>query len=396
MLELEQPLDTRLRSILGDDEALQGGGGKTAAAEDATVPPFSSIAAASLQTSSLDAQIIHLHYLGANLTEWNTWGDDKRNEERLRFIVWRSQTSQLLVLRLLVFGGLTMTILFACILVYSKHEDALFPATLVRADDGSMRFVQQRRLPMQLALVFGLIGAPVFAWFQNYDLLFTFFFFGLLTVAPPIFMVIICAQRATTSALSVSLAQCKNEEEVSTWKNTWYKPAIGLLRVWSGKLSPFLFSAFCTLELSFLGALYQAFVIRAQFGRQQGGANHALEMMVMEQEAFLFGQGFFYAVIIFVCLSAVSAPSIYFGQIRLVLSLIPETGHMEDIMTLQESQAAFGLFGVGITAGRSFECLKLLLLTSVLSMWGWANSAPFGTMSFDSALAKLDSFKVEM
>ena len=89
------------------------------------------------------------------------------------------------------------------------------------------------------------------------------------------------------------------------------------------------------------------------------------------------------------CLSAVSAPSIYFGQIRLVLSLIPETGDVEDIMTLQESQGAFGLFGVGITARRSFECLKLLLLTSVFAMWGWASSAPFGTMSFDSTL---DSF----
>ena len=137
--------------------------------------------------------------------------------------------------------------------------------------------------------------------------------------------------------------------------------------------------------------MHKAFVILAQWGLQPKVENdtvqYAMNRSLTEHVVFNIIKSLLFALVLVLVMWALSAPSRYLKQLSLVLARVAKK-HDEgdktelfctyDFRTLQEERGAFLVFGVALTVEQSTAWIQLLLVTSVLSLWGLSTAFPYG------------------
>ena len=248
---------------------------------------------------------------------------------------------------------------------------------------------------MELGLLLGpLLGVPYCSSVYQNSLL-GIFATGPICALVPIFVALLQGQRVTANALAVSLSRCTDSNDFEAWKHKWYKPSLALLAVWSRKVLPLVCFGKLSLALSFFRYMHKAFVILAQWGLQPKVENdtvqYEMDSSLRETMVSYIARSLLFALLLALSMWTLTAPSRYLKQLSLVLARVAkkhdEGGKNDsfctyDFRTLQKERGAFLVFGVALTVEQSTAWIQLLLVTSVLSLWGLSTAFPYGPSEF--------------
>jgi hypothetical protein len=350
------------------------------------------IAANLTGTSEVDEQIIQLHFqcdvndngcsnsyakvhIGGSTTNFskfwtNTLSEEERDDHRLRFMWYRAQTRTTYVLAVAVFIAMcgSMGAFYKTLHDNGKGNHVLFPAMLVRQQDGRMQFVRRRRYIMEISLIFGLPASVLMTVITLvFPVFFFFVFIGWTTIVGAI-LVGMSIQKDNVTALAISLAECTTLEQFVQWKEKLYKPTVALLHSWSQSLSNLIVALYSTILLFLVFLCYMTAVNLIQFQRQEGVLKEALRDKFLSNErmsvvAFLLGNLFQLSLLV-----GLSTPSMQYNGLNIVFASITLPFYGHDFELLQAKRGAFTVHGFPVTLSLAWQVFVVISTTSTTSV----------------------------
>jgi hypothetical protein len=345
-------------------------------------------------TSQLDLQIIHLHYrCGINDNDCSeNWGkvhfggstanhshfwrstlsEEERDAHRLDFLFYRgnTMTSRMLMAVAFVFLCGVTGAFYKTLHDDGKGNNVLFPAMLVRREDGRMEFVRRRRYVMECSLLVGIPGSYLLFPGQFFPGYLFLLFTGFTTVVGSI-LVGMSIQKDNVTALSISLAECSTLEQFVQWKEKLYKPTVALLHSWSQKLSNLIAALYCIILFLLATFCYFAAVPLIHIDQQEGLVKETLRAEFLSSSMTMAVSFFVGNLFQLLLLVGLSAPSMHYNGLNIVFASLALPFYVQDFQLLQQKRGAFTVYGFPITlslAWQVFLTSTISLMTSVISL----------------------------
>ena len=350
--------------------------------------------------SEVDEQIIHLHFqcdandngcshsfpkvhIGGSTTNYskfwsNTLSEEERDDHRLRFLSYRAYTmmSHVSMDALLIALCGSMGVFYKTL---HDNGNVLFPAMLVRQQDGRMQFVRRRRYIMEISLIFGLPASVLMTVITLVFPVFLFFVLAGFTTIVGAILVGMSIQKDNVTALSISLAECTTLEQFVQWKEKLYKPTVALLHSWSQSLSNLIVALYSTILLFLVMLCYGTAVDLCQIDQQEGVLKEALRDEFLSNAmttavAFVLGNLFQLSLLV-----GLSAPSMQYNGLNIVLASITlhVPNNVHDFELLQAKRGAFTVYGFPVTLSLAWQVFVVISLTSTTSVISFTYLNPY-------------------
>ena len=338
-----------------------------------------------------------------NATElaWNALREPQRKEQRYWFFRFRGFTMTDRIMEV-VFSTLLVLLLATMLATLNdvnagskKGDNVLFPLLLTKEDDddgvprpGRWVYTRRKRFVMEASVCIGLFLAlcsylPIAFGTQTY-----------VAIIPPgvgtlvgVIMIGFHIQVQNTHALAASLRECKTAEEYHRWKETLYKPTIGLLHLWSRKLSPMVFML---LLINIFMLLWNAHLFAILFVQLQQQELPPDQQEINIRDYMPTARAYMAQLLIIILLlmallliflGGLAMVSVHYGGLSVLLASLqlPETERfrMDDVQILQEKRGAFLLCGFPLTVSGGLKVFQFVFVSGLIAVVGAAVTEPY-------------------